>query len=72
MNNKIKEVVNRLEELPEEERDSFAAFVLEELKSKERWSKLFKESGPVLTDLANEALTEYRSGKAKKLDADKL
>ncbi|MDR9418411.1 hypothetical protein [Gracilimonas sp.] len=72
MNNKVKEVVNKLEELPKEERESFAAFVLEELESEERWSELFKKSGSVLTNLANEALTEYKSGKTKKLDQDKL
>ncbi len=62
MDNKVKEVVNRLEKLPKEERESFAAFVLEELESEERWSELFKKSDSVLTDLANEALTEYGSG----------
>ncbi|MEX0844938.1 MAG: hypothetical protein WD022_06635 [Balneolaceae bacterium] len=72
MDNKVKEVVNKLEELPKEERESFAAFVLEELESEERWSELFKKSDSVLTNLANEALTEYKSGKTKKLDQDKL
>jgi DNA-directed RNA polymerase specialized sigma24 family protein len=72
MNNKIKEVVSKLEGLPEEERESFAAFVLQELESDERWSELLHKSNKALTNLANEALQEYKSGETKKLDFDKL
>ncbi|MBO6586314.1 MAG: hypothetical protein JJ953_09440 [Gracilimonas sp.] len=72
MNKKVKEVTEKLEELPKEERESFAAFVLEELESEERWSQLFKKSESVLTNLANEAIEEYQAGKTKKLDQDKL
>ncbi|MEX0722846.1 MAG: hypothetical protein WD357_03785 [Gracilimonas sp.] len=45
---------------------------MEELQSEERWSELFKKSDSVLTNLAKEALSEYKSGKTRKLDQDKL
>lgn len=72
MNKKVKQITDKLEELPKEERESFADFVLEELKSEERWSELFRGSDQALTNLANEALQEYKSGKTRKLDQDEL
>lgn len=63
MDNKIKEVVNKQEQLPKGERKSFAAFVLKEFESKERWPDLFKKSDSVLTNLANENLAVFRSQK---------
>ncbi len=46
--------------LPEEEKKTFAAFIIEELEQEEKWDKLFKNSGKELSILANEALGRER------------
>ncbi len=65
-------VISEIEKLPPEEQNQFAAWILEELHSEQRWSKLFDESSGVLSDLADEALAEHKARKTKKLDPETL
>ncbi|HEX9387042.1 MAG TPA: hypothetical protein VF918_12040 [Anaerolineales bacterium] len=65
-------VISEIEKLPLDEQNQFAAWILEELHSEERWSKLFADSGAVLENLADEALAEHKKKKTKKLDPDTL
>ena len=65
-------VISEIEKLPPDEQNQFAAWILEELHSEERWSKLFDESSVELSSLADEALAEHKAKKTKKLDPDTL
>jgi hypothetical protein len=65
-------VIAELEKLPPDEQNQFTAWILEELHSEERWSKLFAKSEDVLSRLADEALEEYKTRKTDKLDPDTL
>jgi hypothetical protein len=64
--------ISEIEKLPPEEQNQFAAWILEELHSERRWSKLFAGSSDVLSELADEALAEHKSKKTKKLDPGSL
>ena len=65
-------VISEIEKLPPAEQNQFAAWILEELHSEQRWAKLFAKSGDMLSDLADEVLTEHKAKKTKKLDPDTL
>lgn len=54
--------------LPTDEQDVLATLLLDEIKSEQRWTDSFANSQQVLKTLADEALAEFRSGKAKPLD----
>jgi hypothetical protein len=49
--------------LPEIEQNTLAKWVIKELKSENRWEKVFVDSEDVLDGLADEALTEFRDVK---------
>lgn len=65
-------LISEIEKLPPEEQREFAAWILEELHSEQRWSKLFAKSTDVLSNLADEALAEHKVKKTRKLDPDTL
>lgn len=62
----------KLTELSEEDQDSIGSWLLEELESEARWEALLSVSGTTLGHLADEALTEHKSGFTKELDPGKL
>lgn len=68
----LEQAFSEAAQLPEDEQNAFAAFLLEELRSEERWNRSFARSGDALAKLAAEALGEYRTGKTKPLDPDRL
>ena len=68
----LEEVFARVSELPADAQDELARWLLSELESERRWSKLFEESGDVLARLAEEALAEHRRGETKELDPENL
>jgi hypothetical protein len=72
MTNLLKKAFDRASELPPEEQDTFARFLLAELEAEARWSEAFAGSQDALAKLADEALEEFRSGKTEILDPDKL
>ena len=63
---------SEIEKLPPAEQNQFAAWILEELHSEQRWAKLFAKSSDMLSSLADEALAEHKAKKTKKLDPDTL
>lgn len=58
--------------LPESEQEALGQWLLAELESERRWEEALAQSEGKLSELAEEALTEYRRGKAEHLDPDKL
>jgi len=58
--------------LPELEQNTFAKWVLEELKTAAKWEKLFAESENILDKLADEALTAEDKGTTKPLNIKSL
>ncbi|MDL1973649.1 MAG: hypothetical protein LWX55_02430 [Deltaproteobacteria bacterium] len=58
--------------LPEIEQNAMARWVLDEIESERKWSKLFAESENILAQLALEALEEEDKGKTTELDVEKL
>ena len=58
----LEKAFEKASELPEEERDDFAAFILEELESERQWEQAFSESQDELERLADEALEEHNAG----------
>ena len=74
MNQLLQEAFNKAAELPQEEQDRFARFVLAELESERRWAELFArpESEDLLERLAGEALSEHHAGRTRPLHAEDL
>ena len=68
----LKRAFDQASKLPEQEQDVFAAWILEELESEQLWDKAFARSEKELSQLADEALEEYRTGRTQELDPDKL
>ena len=68
----LEKAFSEVSKLDESQQDSFARWLLEELESERRWEKAFNDSQDLLSQLADEALAEHRSGKTKRLDPDNL
>ena len=70
MNQLLQEAFNRAADLPSEEQDRFARFLLSELEADRKWDQLFDrpESDELLSRLASEALTAHRTGATTPLD----
>ena len=58
--------------LPKNEQDRLAKWLLAELQWQRRWDAAFARSTDLLDELAKEALTEYREGRTKVLDPEKM
>ena len=58
--------------LSPEEQDAFADCVLAELRSEEKWNRLFANSQEALSKLASEALVEHHRGQTRELNPDQL
>lgn len=70
--NQLELVFSEIEKLPPAEQNQFPAWILEELHSEQRWSKLFADSSDMLSSLADEALAEHKAKKTEKLNPDTL
>jgi len=68
----LQKVIDEVSQLPPAEQDSFAAWMLVELRSEQRWNELFARSPDMLAKMAEEALAEHRAGKTLPLDPDTL
>ena len=58
--------------LPDDEQDSLAAAILEEVALDNRWDASLRGSGGALGRLADEALADHRGGHSDPLDPEKL
>ena len=70
MNQLLQDAFNRAPDLPPEEQDRFARFLLAELETDQQWDQLFDrpESDELLSRLANETLADHQSGATAPLD----
>lgn len=68
----LEKAFEKASELPEEDQDDFAAFILDELTSERRWEEAFEESQEELEQLAAEALNEREAGETEELDPSQL
>jgi restriction endonuclease S subunit len=68
----LERVLDRLHRLPDAEQDAIAAVILDELEDDARWQHAFEQSQDQLATLAQEALAEFRTGKTRELDLDRL
>ena len=58
--------------LPHPEQDTVAAWILEELTSEQRWGRAFDTSQDLLAQLADEAVSEHRTGRTQALNINQL
>lgn len=68
----LKKAFDQASQLPPEEQDSLAKWLLEEIASEGRWEEAFRASADRLKALAEEALQEAREGRTEELDPDRL
>lgn len=68
----LEKAFEEVAKLPEEEQNTFASWILEELASEQRWEKAFTNSQDKLAKLADEALTEHHEGKTHVLDPENV
>ncbi|MCY6493097.1 hypothetical protein [Leptolyngbya sp. GGD] len=72
MTERLEQAIARLKTLPTDKQDAIATLILEELEEEQRWDNSFARSPDLLAKLADEAMTEYRSGKTQELDPETL
>ena len=68
----LKKAFEKASKLPPKEQDAFAAMVLAELESETRWDQACEQSQDTLANLADEAIADFKAGRTKALDPDKL
>jgi hypothetical protein len=68
----FEKVINKVGNLPAEEQDAIAKWILEELADDQRWQKSFAESQDLLESMADKALQEHKQGKIRPLDLSEL
>ncbi len=68
----LEAAIARLKTLPTDKQDAIASLILEEIEEEQRWDESFAHSPNLLTKLATEAMAEYRAGKTRELDPEKL
>lgn len=65
MSNSFSKAVELVKQLPEPEQEVLGLLLLEEMRSDNRWAKLFKGSQDRLGELADQALAENKAGKTQ-------
>lgn len=72
MTKQLKRAFSEASKLSPEEQNILAEWLLTELSSEKRWSKLFENSQDVLATLGQKALDEHQKGKTQELDLEKI
>lgn len=72
MTKQLKRAFSEASKLSPEEQNILAEWLLTELSSEKRWSKLFANSQDVLATLGQKALDEHQKGKTQELDIEKI
>jgi len=70
--NLLRKAFDQASQLPPDEQDALAAWILDEMASERRWDEAFQASAHRLKQLAEEALQEAREGRTEELDPDRL
>ena len=70
----LQQAFERASELPQEDQDKFARFLLAELDTERQWTELFSrpESEDLLERLADEAVAAHRAGLTRPLNPEEL
>jgi len=69
----LQKAFSALDNLPDEEQDLLAAWILEEVaESDRRWEELFAKSNDKLRQMAAQAREDFRQGRTEPLDLNKL
>jgi len=68
----LEKAFEEVSKLPKQEQNALAKWLLEQINAEQKWDEKFADSEDVLDKLADEALDEFKEGKTKKLESDKL
>jgi hypothetical protein len=68
----LEKAITEISKLPQDQQESFAQWILEELEDEQKWDSAFASSLDMLTQLGNKALGEFHSGLTQELDPDTL
>lgn len=68
----LEQAIAKIKDLPDNEQDTIAAIILEELEDETKWEQAFANSQDLLASLAAEAMQEYQGGETQELDPEKL
>ncbi len=68
----LEKALAEISKLPAPQQEEVAAWLLAELTDEGQWAASFAKSQPTLEALADEALSEHRSGLTEPLDPDRL
>jgi hypothetical protein len=72
MKGALQKAFEEVSKLPETEQEVLGQWLLDEIKSEQRWGELFARSSDALSKLAREALAEHRAGRTQDLDPETL
>ena len=72
MTRALEAAIAKLAELPAEEQDRIARWLLDELEDEKQWARRFGTSQDALSRLAAEARADRAAGRATELDPDRL
>lgn len=70
MRSSLKQAIEKVEQLPDEEQEAIAAIIELELADEEKWDRRFRESPETLARFVREAKEEYARGETKEFPAN--
>lgn len=65
MNSTLESALGRIASLPDSEQERLARWLVAELDDELEWQTKFQKSGPLLQELADEALEEHQRGETR-------
>jgi len=68
----LEKAISELSKLSDDQQDSMAQWILDELEDEQRWDTAFENSLPQLEQLAQKALQDYKAGRTQDLNPDDL
>jgi len=68
----LEKAIAELTKLPEDQQETMAQWILDELEDETRWDQAFAKSLPHLENLANKALADFKAGNTEALNPDAL
>ncbi len=68
----LKQAIQKIENLSDEDQNAIATIILEELEDELKWEQSFANSHDLLAELAAEAMAEYKAGETQVLDPETL
>lgn len=68
----LEKAIMELNNLPDDQQNTMAQWILEELQDDKKWDDAFANSLPQLEQLAKKALIDYQEGRTQELNLDEL